>query len=416
MTCQTVSLKKLIAPSFYEVHRDLKRHGHTHYRLTGGRGSTKSSFVSIEIILGMMDDPLANTIAIRKVGEYLKDSVYEQLQWAIEVLKVPHLWHCKVSPMEMIFLPTGQKILFRGADKPRRLKSSKVKKGYFKYVWYEEVDEFNGQEEIDMINQSLLRGGNQAVVFYTNNPPKSISSWVNCISKSREDTLYHHSTYLTVPPQWLGAVFVAEAEQLMVSNPERYRHEYLGIVTGTGGEVFKNLQNRKITDQDIESFEKINRGIDWGYGADPFVYIEDFYDKKKNTLYIFFEYYKPGAKFNSIAEVINKQNPERKLVYADHEPRSNDELKARGVRVAKAQKGKDSRDHGYLWLQNLDAIVIDSERCPNAFREFSQYELDKDSNGNFRDGYPDKNDHAIDAVRYSLSGYISKRNFINVKR
>ena len=409
-------LSNLIAPSFYQAHKDIKRDRYTHYWFKGGRGSTKSSFVSLEIILGMMQDPLANAVAIRKVGLYLYDSVYEQLVWAIDKLGVNHLWHQKKSPMELIYIPTGQRILFRGADKPKKLKSTKVSKGYIKYIWYEEVDEFQGQEEIDVINQSLLRGGETFQVFYSYNPPQSIRSWVNAPQMERKDAIHYHSTYLTVPRVWLGEQFLLEAEHLMVSNYERYKHEYLGVVTGTGGEVFRNLVVREINNTEILGFEKVNRGIDWGYGADPFVYIEDYYDKKTNTLYIFFEYYKPGEKFNSIAEVINKQNPERKIVRADHEPRSNDELKSRGVRVMKAKKGKDSRDHGFLWLQNLDAIVIDPVRCPNATREFSQYELEKDSNGNYRDGYPDGNDHAIDAVRYSLSEQIRGSNFRHSKR
>lgn len=156
-------LTDLIAPSFYDLHRDVKQGRHTHYWLKGGRGSTKSSFVSVEIVLGMMRHPDANAVAIRKVGLYLKDSVYEQLVWAVEKLGVSHLWQYKLSPLELVYLPTGQRILFRGADKPKKLKSTKVHKGYIRYIWYEEVDEFGGMEEIRTINQSLLRGGSAFV-------------------------------------------------------------------------------------------------------------------------------------------------------------------------------------------------------------------------------------------------------------
>lgn len=405
-----VRLSSLIAPSFRKIHNDIKRDLHTHYWLKGGRGSTKSTFAAIEIVLGMMKHPDANALVMRKVERTLRESVFPQLLWAIDHLKVGAYWKASISPMGLTYLPTGQKIIFRGVDDPRKAKSTKVAKGYIRYIWFEEADEFNGQEEIDIILQTLLRGGETFTVLYTFNPPKSVRSWVNTIVP-RADTVTHHSTYLTVPRAWLGETIIAEAEQLMETNPERYKHEYLGVVTGTGGEVFTNLQVREISSKEIQDFEKINRGIDWGYGADPFVYTENYYDKKHNTLYIFYEYYKPGAKFNNIADVINEQNPERKIVYADHEPRSNDELKTRGVRVFKAKKGKDSRSHGFLWLQNLDAIIIDPTRCPNAAREFSQYELEKDSNGNYRDGYPDGNDHVIDATRYSLSSQIAGSNF-----
>lgn len=137
-------LTKLIAPSFYGVHHDIKAGRHTHYWLKGGRGSTKSSFISVEIILGMMQDTAANALVLRKVAVNLKDSVYEQMLWAIEALGVEHLWKAKLSPLQLSYIPTGQRILFRGADEPKKIKSTKFRKGYCKYIWYEEADEFAG--------------------------------------------------------------------------------------------------------------------------------------------------------------------------------------------------------------------------------------------------------------------------------
>mgnify|MGYP004708719293 FL=1 len=208
----TVKLSDIIAPSFYDLHKDIKADRHTHYWLKGGRGSTKSSFASTEIPLGMMKNPQANAVVIRKVGLYLKDSVYEQLLWAIERLGVSHLWQCRQSPLELVYTPTGQRILFRGADKPKKLKSTKVKKGYIRYVWYEEADEFGGMEEIRTINQSLLRGGATYTVFYTFNPPKSQRNWINSeVLVPRSDKIVHHSDYRSVPAEWLGEQFLIEA-------------------------------------------------------------------------------------------------------------------------------------------------------------------------------------------------------------
>lgn len=235
-------LTDLIAPSFYQLYGLMKKERYTHYWLKGGRGSTKSSFISIAIVLGIMKHPKTNAVAIRKVGLYLKDSVFEQLNWAIEKLGVSDLWHVKYSPLEMMYIPTGQKILFRGADKPKKLKSTKVSKGYIRYIWYEECDEFNGMEEIRTINQSLMRGGAKFDVFYSYNPPKSQRNWVNAeILEERPDRLVHHSDYTSVPKAWLGEQFIAEAEHLKRSQPAIYAHEYLGEVTGTGGEVFTNV-------------------------------------------------------------------------------------------------------------------------------------------------------------------------------
>lgn len=398
-----MKLSDVIAPSFYEVHRDMKQEDHTHYWLKGGRGSTKSSFISVEIILGMMKDPLANCVALRKVGFNLKDSVYEQLQWAIKVLDVEQYWQNRINPLELRYVPTGQRIIFRGTDSPKKIKSTKFKNGYCKFIWYEELDEFGGMEEIRTINQSLMRGGKSFCVFYSYNPPKSQRSWVNTESQEqRTDRLIHHSTYLSVPSQWLGSQFFVEAEYLKRTKPEAYRHEYLGEVTGTGGEVFTNLEIRKITGDEIKTFDRVSRGLDWGYTVDPLHYTVNHYDRTRKKLYIFYELHAVGMSNRKAAELIKVENKNNSLVICDSaEPKSIAELNAYGIKVVGARKGPDSVEYGIKWLQDLEKIVIDPIRCPNTAKEFQEYELEKDREGNFKAHFPDKNNHSIDAVRYS---------------
>lgn len=404
-------LTEVIAPAFYGLYWDVTDCRHTHYWLKGGRGSTKSSFTSVMIVLGMMQDAEANAVVVRKVGLYLKDSVYEQLVWAIDKLGVSALWHCKLSPLELVYIPTGQRILFRGADKPKKLKSTKVHKGYIRYVWYEECDEFNGMEEIRTINQSLLRGGSRFTVFYTYNPPKSQRSWVNAeVLTEQTDKLVHHSTYLSVPEEWLGEQFIIEAEHLRDTKPEMYAHEYMGEVTGTGGTVFPNVDIRRITDDEKAAFDRIRRGVDFGYAADPFVYVVCHYDKKHKRLYIFDEIYKQGLSNARAAELIKAKGAYEQAVICDSaEPKSIAELRSYGLRVRGAKKGPDSVEYGIKFLQSLEEIIIDNVRCPNAAEEFLNYELEPDGNDGFKDGYPDKNNHAIDAVRYAMEDDMSMR-------
>ena len=303
-----VKLSKIIAPSFAAVHQDIKEHGHTHYWLKGGRGSTKSSFISVEIVLGMMRDAgkglHTNAVVLRRYGVTLRESVFEQIGWAVNALGVSQLWRDSVSPMSYTYLPTGQKILFRGVDDPTKAKSIKFSKGWAKYLWYEECVEFEGEEKLRNINQSVLRGGADFFAFYSFNPPKSARNWVNqYVSIERDDTLAHHSTYLTVPPQWLGEQFLVEAQHLKEVKPEAYSHEYLGEVTGTGGEVFANVTLRAITDEEISRFDKLRRGIDWGYAADPFAYNVCHYDKTRRRLYIFREIHKVKLSNRAVADL-----------------------------------------------------------------------------------------------------------------
>lgn len=413
-----IRLSSLIAPAFHPVHLDILSNRHTHYVLSGGRGSSKSSFVSIEIIFGIMNDRNANAVVVRKVGQYLRDSVFEQLLWAIDKLSASELWESKVTSPELIFKPTGQRILFRGADKPRKLKSTKVANGYIKYVWYEETDEFSGQEEIDNINQSLLRGGEVFCCFYSFNPPKEQSNWVNFFaSEPRADKLIHKSSYISVPKAWLGPQFIAEAEYLKEKNPLRYKNEYLGEVTGTGAEIFPNVIVREISDEEISAGERFCRGLDWGYGADPFVYMGLIFDRSNRRILIYHEFFRYGAKYDEIARAILSENKHNSLVIAESaEPRSNDELRARGVRLKPAKKGSGSVEYGIRWLQNLNEIVIDPVRCPNTVREFSGYRFPSDGNGGYRSEYPDKDNHTIDAVRYALEDEAGRKNAVITDR
>ena len=402
----TVKLSKIIAPTFAGVHNDIKRHRHTHYWLKGGRGSTKSSFIAVEILLGMMRDAgkgqYTNAIVLRRYGVTLRESVFEQIGWAINALGVAELWKSSVSPMSWTYLPTGQRIIFRGADDPTKVKSIKFAVGWAKYLWYEEVNEFEGAEKIRSINQSVLRGGADFFVFYSFNPPQAARNWVNqYVAIERDDALVHHSTYLTVPPQWLGEQFIVEAEHLKAVKPEAYRHEYLGEVTGTGGEVFGNVTLRPITDEEISRFDNLRRGIDWGYAADPFAYNVCHYDKTRRRLYIFREIHKVKMSNRAAADLIKDEAGSARITCDSAEPKSIDEVKSYGLRVVGARKGPDSVEYGIKWLQDLEEIVIDPVRCPETAREFSGYELERDREGNFKAGYPDKDNHHIDAVRYA---------------
>lgn len=399
-----VPLTKLIASAFYGVHHAMKKDRYTHYWLAGGRGSTKSSFASVEIILGMMADPNAHAVALRKIANGLQGSVFKQLLWAINALGVSHLWKKTVSPLKLTYKPTGQEILFSGADDPMKIKSLKAEWGYFKFVWFEEVAEFKGMDDIRTILQTLMRGGPTFTVIYSYNPPASKRNWVNAEAlEERPDKLFHHSDYRSVPKEWLGEQFFVEAEHLAKTKPEKYRHEYLGEVIGTGGEIFRNLTNRPITDEEIATFDRIKRGIDFGYGVDPVAYGVMHFDKTRKRLYIFREVYKVQMSNKAISDAIKAENKNNGRITADSaEPRTINELRNLGHNIVGAKKGPDSVEHGVKYLQDLEEIIIDPVRCPNTWREFYGYEHEPDNNGGFKAGYPDKDNHTIDMTRYAL--------------
>lgn len=356
----------------------------------------------------------SNAVVLRKVGDKLQDSVYAQLLWAIDILGVSEYWQAKIQPLKLIYKPSGQEILFRSSNNQeeyRKLKSIKAKKGFFKYIWYEEVDEFYGMHEIRNINQSILRGGDGFKAFYSYNPPKTVNSWVNKEILDTEGKYIHNSTYLDVPKEWLGEQFFEEAERLKKKDELSYRNEYLGEVTGTGGLIFNNITCREIPKDEIEIFDNIKAGIDWGFATDPAVYTENHFDIKHRKLYIFKEIYKTGMQNRVFIDMIkNIMITERILITGDSsEPKSIAEAKSNGLRIEGAVKGPDSVEYGIKWLQDLEEIIIDPIRCPNTYKEFSTYEYEKDKNGEFKASYPDKNNHVIDATRYSRENDMRNR-------
>lgn len=419
MTTQVrIQLSKTMAKPFWPIHQDVKRHGHTYYICGGGRGSTKSSYISQEILLLLMQHPECNAVILRKVANTLRNSVYRQMEWALDTLHLGEYWKKTVNPMEFIRRSTGQKILFLGVDDKSKLKSLKMPHGYVGVVWYEELDQFSGMEEIRSVNQSLLRGGPVFWCFGSYNPPQSANNWVNEeMLLDQPDRLVHHSDYRSVPADWLGAQFLEDADRLRRRNERAYRHEYLGEVTGTGGTVFENVRERAITAAEIESFDRLHYGLDFGFAVDPLAFVCMHYDRKRETLYIFDEIYQQKLTNARAAAMIRGKMTESGYVRADSaEPKSIRELAELGVRIYGARKGPDSVDYGIRWLQSLDEIVIDKRRCPNTYREFVGYEYERNRDGQFISAYPDKDNHAIDAVRYGCEDLMPAKAGIRAGR
>ena len=404
-----ISLKDCIGPSFYDLHWDVQDGMHTYYNLEGGRGSLKSSFASIEIVYGIMNDRRANAVAYRKVADTIESSIYEQILWAIDMLGVTEQWHCTKSPFKCTYIPTGQKILFKGLDKAKKSKSIKTKDGYFKYLWFEELDEFSGPEELRMVQQSVLRGGNKFVVFRSMNPPKSRTNWANKFMVEdglRKDSITSHTTYLDAPEQWLGQQFYDDANWLKETNPTAYEHEYLGEPVGTGTNVFDNIESRQITDEEINRFDHIYMGVDWGWYPDPFQWVKMHYDANRGILYIFDEYRSNKESNRTTASYlvdVKKVRPKIDLLTCDSaEPKSVADYKSYGLFARGAEKGPDSVRYGIKWLQSLRSIVIDPKRCPNVHDEFIGYEYELNKDGEVTSEMPDENNHSIDAVRYAM--------------
>lgn len=403
---------RLLAPPFLSVHLDILDRGHLEYVEKGGRGSTKSSFLSLEIVSLIKNTPQIHALCCRKVGNTLRDSVYSQILWAIDVLGLNKEFECTKSPLEITYKPTGQKIYFRGADDPIKLKSIKPQFGYIGVLWFEELDQFAGDEECRNIQQSVIRGGDEAYIFKSFNPPKTKNNWANqYCEQPKENRFVTHSDYLSVPKRWLGKAFLDEAEYLKEINPTAYEHEYLGIPNGNGGMVFENVLAETITEQQIASFDRVLNGVDWGYYPDPWAFNRMHYDVARRTLYIFDELtaYKKGNRETADLLLGQGMTREDRITADSAEPKSVADYQKFGLRCFGAVKGPGSVEYSMKWLQSLVKIIIDPARCPETYKEFTGYEYERTKDGEIISGYPDKDNHHIDAVRYATENVWRKR-------
>ena len=401
-----------MGPAYRDVHRAVKSGTYNQFVLAGGRGSLKSSYVSAEIILQLVQHPGIHAVVLRKVANTLRKSVFAQYQWAIDKLGLSGKFAATVSPMELTYLPAGQKILFFGTDDPSNLKSIKVPFGYIGILHFEEWDQFSGLEETRNIEQSVLRGGEIALEFKTFNPPKTRDNFANrYILQSKPGQLVHKSTYLQAPPDWLGPRFISDAEHLRDTNYPAYEHEYLGVANGSGGQVFDNLDIRIITPEEIHGFDRIYNGVDWGYYPDPWAFNQMHYDAGQRALYIFGELTRRKAGNRETADALLEYGitGTDRITADSAEKKSVMDYREYGLDCRAAIKGPGSVDYSHKWLQALNKIVIDPDRCPDTAAEFLNYEYDRDKAGEVVSGYPDRNNHHIDAVRYAMESVWKRR-------
>ena len=399
---------RVVGESFVRINRQIKPN--MTYVFEGGRGSTKSSFISLKIIELLKNNPNMHACIVRKVAGTLRDSVYAQMLWAINELGLNDEFDGTVSPLEITYKKTKQKIYFRGCDDPIKLKGIKTTFGYVGILWKEEKDQLAGDAEERNVNQSVLRGGDKSYDFSSYNPPKSKSNWVNKAKEVPNDNrVIHHSTYETVDEEWLGQKFISDAEHLREINKEAYDHEYLGIPNGSGGNVFEYMEIRTITDEEIKTFDRIYQGVDFGWYPDIYAFKRLYVDEARKKIYHIAEI--TGNKMSNAEtaqKIINAGYDDYTITCDSAEPKSINDYRDKGLPARGAVKGPGSVDYGMKFLQRY-THVIDPARTPVTYKEFTEYEYERDKDGNVISGYPDRDNHTIDATRYALESLYNKR-------
>ena len=372
----------------------------------GSRASKKSKTTALRIIYNMMKYDQSNTLVVRKTYRTLKDSCFTDLKWATKRLGVENLWEFKYSPLEATYLPTGQKILFRGLDDPLKVTSITVEYGYLCWAWLEEAYEITSEKDFDTLDESI-RG---------ELPPHLWKQWMITFNpwnehhwlKKRFFDAENDPDILAITTnykcnEWLDEADLRLFENMKKNNPRRYQVAGLGNWGIVDGLVYENWKEEEFTLDQVINCESVN-GIDFGYTNDPAAAFVGFIDTEHKKLYVWDEVYKKGLSNKRLYKEIESMHYQKKSFTADcAEPKSIDELRGYDLRVEKSQKGKDSITHGIQYIQDFEIII--HPRCVNFITEIGNYTWDEDRLGNKINRPIDDFNHLMDAMRYAVEKY-----------
>lgn len=398
-------LSDIISPAFHEMYQKAFYDDDVTFIVeSGGRNAGKSANIALTIVLKLMREPI-NAVAIRKTDNTLQNSVFQQILWAIDTLGVEKYFIVRKSPLSITYKPRGNYIIFRGAQDPSRLKSLTDARFPFALAWIEEMDEFNKEEDVMKIKDSIVREklpkGCQYKIFYSYNPPKQKHHWINKRYHTQilpPRTYHHHSTYMDNP--YCSDEMIAEAEGYKKDNHLLYEWAYLGLPVGSGVEPFPNLNIKKgnISQEMIDSFDNYRFGVDWGYSIDPLAFVVLHYDKKRRKIYFVDEFVRTSVSSKEFADYLRGKHYDQDIIIADAaEPRTIAEVKNvyNIPHIKGAKKGKDSVEFGTKWLSELNEIVIDPLLTPKTAKEFEQIDFETDRYGETLPRLEDKNNHCL---------------------
>lgn len=382
----------------------------------GSRASKKSTTTAMNLIYRIMEYPESNALVVRKTYRTLLDSCFAQLKWAVNRLGVKDYFDFKLSPLEIIYKPTGQKILFRGLDDPLKVTSVTVDVGSLCFLWIEEAYEIMSEADFDMLDESI-RGevpkGHFKQITLTFNPWNE-RHWIKrrFFDKVDKDVLAVTTNYTC--NEWLDRSDLNVFERMKENNPRRYQVAGLGNWGIVDGLIYENFEERQFTLEEIKDYKTV-AGLDFGYTNDPTAFFIGFLDKKGSILYVWDEMYSKGLSNKKIYENIKNMGYSKEKITGDSaEPKSIDELKGYGLRIKGAKKGKDSILNGIQWIQDLKIII--HPRCNNFLTEISNYQWDKDKFGKALNRPIDDFNHLLDAMRYALEDDIQSKTIKAVNR
>jgi len=403
LTTSGIKMSEIVGKGYEKFWNCKKR-----YRvLKGGKGSKKSTTTALNFIYRLMKEPQSNLLVVRQVMNTHRDSTFAQLKWAQERLMVSHLWNNTVSPMEMVYKPTGQKIIFRGFDDVLKLASTTVPKGYLNLVWIEEAFEITHESDFDKLDLSVPRGKlppplyKQTTITFN---PWSEGHWLKkrFFDEPPENAEVFSTNYLI--NEFLDETDRLVFERMKRTNRRKYDVAGLGNWGISEGLVFENWEvgQKEIKKTDIYKWKNFF-GLDYGYTNDPTAFVGFMANPIDKEIYIFCEFYEKRMLNCHIAQRIKDLGFSKERIRADcAEPKSNDDLRRLGIgRIMPSLKGKDSILNGIAAINEYRITV--HPKCVNMIRELSSYTYSERCNESGMKLPKDTDNHLCDALRYAFA-------------
>lgn len=388
--------------------------------LVGGYGSSKSYHVAIKLITKLLQEK-RKALVVREVFDTLRDSCYDLLIEVTNAMEVSHLLTFTLSPMQVRFR-NGSKIIFKGMDKPAKLKSLNG----VSIVWIEECSEVKYAGFKEILGRLRHPDLSNHIILSTN--PVSKSNWCykyffqdakegfyllddEELYKNRiiirNNTYYHHSTVddnFFVPPD-----YIAQLDDLQQHDPDLYRVARKGQFGINGKLVFPQFEimsEENIT-KEIKSIKKplLRNGMDFGFVTSYNALLRLVVDEEKQYLYIIWEYYSRDKDDTEIAEDIKEFKETQELIKADcAEPKAIRYYSKQGFRIRACRKFQGSRNVYTKKIKRFKKIIC-SAACKNTIDELKELTFAADKNGDIIEDEFNIDPHTLSAIWYALDDY-----------
>ncbi|MCY7692460.1 PBSX family phage terminase large subunit [Bacillus altitudinis] len=387
--------------------------------LVGGYGSSKSYHIALKLILKLLDEK-RTALVIREVYDTHRDSTYSLFEEIVNDLGLDHVIQCRTSPL-MLKFHNGSRIIFKGLDKPTKLKSI----NNISIIWIEECSEVKYEGFKELLGR--LRHPTLQLHMILSTNPVGQDNWTyrhffkddqnnrfilddERLYKERtiaiNDTYYHHST--AEDNFFLPLSYIKQLDELKEYDPDLYRIARKGHFGINGIRVLPQFEVQPHEDV-MMAISNINRpllraGMDFGFVDSYNAVVRLAVDHEKKYLYIYWEYYDRGKTDDVTVEDLKEFIETKELIKADNEQKTIAYFRKMGYNMVAAHKFQGSRLQYTKKIKRFKKIIC-SDSCKNTIYELQPLTYKTDKNGNIIEDEFKIDPHTFSAIWYALDDY-----------